>query len=244
MARFLRYVFVICFCICLPFLTALVFLRCSLTKQPAADKPPEIIKAASSQMAVPFISQNPDFPTGCEAVSAVMALRYYGECVTVDDFVDNFLSCSDAFYTMNGVSYGPDPHQFFIGDPRTKNSYGCYAPVIEQAINRYAGAPGRVRNTTGCSLEYLCETYIDNGHPVRIWGSMDMKATRPTRKWRLSTGEEFTWISGEHCLVLVGYDDSRFYFNDPLAGAAVGYDKKTVSLRYKELGEQSLSILD
>ena len=128
MARFLRYVFVICFCICLPFLTALVFLRCSLAKQPADDKPPELIKAASSQMTVPFIAQNPDFPTGCEAVSAVMALRYYGECVTVDDFVDNFLSCSDAFYTMNGVSYGPDPHQFFIGDPRTKTATAATLP--------------------------------------------------------------------------------------------------------------------
>jgi len=46
--------------------------------------------------------------------------------------------------------------------------------------------------------------------------------------WRLKeNGEVFTWISNEHCLLLVGYDEEKYYFNDPHNGnGVIGYPKK------------------
>ena len=32
-------------------------------------------------------------------------------------------------------------------------------------------------------------------------------------QWKLlDTGETFTWISNEHCMLLVGYDEDSYYF--------------------------------
>ena len=33
--------------------------------------------------------------------------------------------------------------------------------------------------------------------------------------WRLPNGEWFDWKLNEHCLLLVGYDDDHYWFNDP-----------------------------
>ena len=47
---------------------------------------------------VPVLSQWPDFPTGCESVSAVMLLSYHGYDVDVSTFVKNFLPKNNVFY--------------------------------------------------------------------------------------------------------------------------------------------------
>lgn len=192
---------------------------------------------------VPCLAQAPELPTGCEAVSAVMILQYYGEKITAADFVDGYLDCDTSFYTAaDGAWCGPDPNRVFVGDPRTPNGYGCYAPVIEKALVTYFGGSERVENTTGKSLSELCERYLDRGIPVLLWASMEMQETYPSQSWRLESGELFTWIAREHCLVLVGYDAERYFFNDPLAGTVVGYEKTLVEQRYRELGMQSLVI--
>ncbi|MBR5524375.1 MAG: C39 family peptidase [Clostridia bacterium] len=41
--------------------------------------------SGSHKINVPLIAQKPEFPTGCESVSAVMALRYFGETIRVTD---------------------------------------------------------------------------------------------------------------------------------------------------------------
>ena len=38
------------------------------------------------QLPVPFIGQGHSLPTGCESVSAAMALQYLGFSVTAEDF--------------------------------------------------------------------------------------------------------------------------------------------------------------
>ena len=60
-----------------------------------------------------------------------------------------------------------------------------------------------------------------------------------------NVGDKYTWIAGEHCLVLVGYDYYRYYFNDPYKDhGIIGYDRKVVEQRYKELGNMAVVILD
>lgn len=189
---------------------------------------------------VPYICQNPDYPTGCESVSVVMVLKYWGYDISVDDFIDNYLPQQGCYY-VDGILHGGNPYKEFVGDPRTVSGFGCYAPVIEKALWEIMYDKETVL-TTGSKLEDLCHKYIDMDIPVLIWASMDMEATREGRSWMLDSGEEFTWIAGEHCLVLVGYDDKYYYFNDPIAGENTAYRRNIVEERYKELGEQSLVI--
>ena len=52
--------------------------------------------------------------------------------------------------------------------------------------------------------------------------------------WKLlDSGEEFTWISNEHCMLLVGYDEEGYYFNDPYENnGVIRYDKAVVEDRH------------
>lgn len=192
---------------------------------------------------VPPMSQYPAFPTGCESVTAVMALQYAGISVSVDDFVDNYLEYDPYFYRKNGRLYGPDPYKVFAGDPRSEYSYGCMAPVIEEALLRCVGEKRVVKNTTGEGLSALCRQYIDHDTPVILWATMEMRSVSSGNTWFLPDGREFVWPAGEHCLLLVGYNKQKYVFNDPRYGTTVAYDKELVEVAYDSLGKQSLVVL-
>ncbi len=187
----------------------------------------------------PNINQNPEYPTGCESVATVMALKYAGHNVTVGKFIDSYLTKSSSFYMQDGKKIGPDPYKAFIGNPRSNASYGCMAPVIETACQK-AGA--KVENTTGMPLSDLCANYIDKKSPVIIWATIDMEEKTSGSVWYLEDGSKFVWPKHEHCLLLVGYDDDYYYINDPMKGATVKYKKTVVEQRYGELGMQSLVV--
>ncbi len=185
---------------------------------------------------VPFIDQNDTYPTGCESVSATMALQYLGLNITVDDFIDK-LPMADI--PANGE--GASPWEYFIGDPYSKTGYGCYAPVIESTVNYFlSGASYTAEDIYGTSLETLCADYIQNDIPVIIWATIDMKEIVQGPSWELENGDEFTWLQPEHSLLLVGFDENYYYFNDPLNGAQVGYEKSAVETAYTAMGQQAV----
>ncbi len=192
---------------------------------------------------VPLIPQNPAYPTGCESVSAVMALQYAGESITVDEFIDNCLVTDSQFKKEGGRYYGPDPYEVFVGDPRTESSYGCMSPVIERAINTHFGNDTRTVNTGGKSLEMLCEQYVAQGIPVLTWVTIAMREVTYRSSWYTPDGQLFSWPGNEHCMVLVGYDAEKYYFNDPYLGLRVAYDRTLAETRYYALGCQSLVVL-
>lgn len=196
-------------------------------------------------ISVPYISQAGEYPTGCEVVSTSMLLKYYGYNISVDEFIDNYLE-SSFLEEVNGELYGPNPNEAFVGDPRSVYSYGCYAPVIVNSLNKILGKEHWVKNTTGNNFNELVENYIDNEIPVLVWTSLNLLPTESGTEWYLrESGEKFQWISNEHCMVFVGYDKDKYYFNDPYEGnMVVGYDKNLVEKRFKELGDQSIVILN
>lgn len=196
---------------------------------------------------VPYIDQSIRYPTGCESVSAVMLLRFLGYPVTVDSFIDEALD-TENFEMRDGELYGPDPMKSFCGSPYDADSFGCYAPVICRALDRvfqklssYETAPERKTpeyeavNETGTPIRKLLETYIDNGMPVIFWACIDMREPVMGPEWRLTdTGETFMWISNEHCMLLVGYDETGYYFNDPYENhGVVRYPKELTELRHE-----------
>ncbi len=190
---------------------------------------------------VPKICQYPLLPTGCESVAAAMVLQYYGEDVKAEVFASEWLKKDSNFYNENGVLYGPDPYEVFVGDPFSRNSYGCFAQVIAEAINQNSDLC-KAETIYDISLQELCDTYLSHGQPVLIWATMGMKEASDGNSWTLPDGNSYTWIAGEHCLVLTGYDSRHYYLNDPMSGATVGYSKEIVEKRYESLGKQAVII--
>ena len=72
-----------------------------------------------------------------------------------------------------------------------------------------------VVDETGKTAAQLCE-YIDAGMPVVFWATLDFTPVPEERDhWLLADGTDFAWKCHEHCLLLVGYDDEHYWFNDP-----------------------------
>ncbi|MEE1329632.1 MAG: C39 family peptidase [Acutalibacteraceae bacterium] len=63
----------------------------------------------SKLLSVQHISQRDNWPTGCESVSAVMALNYAGIDISVDDFINNYLEKTTAPFNPN-LSFGGSPY--------------------------------------------------------------------------------------------------------------------------------------
>lgn len=192
---------------------------------------------------VPYINQGDDYPTGCEVVSATMVLNYYGYDINVEKYIENYLDMS-TIESKEGVLVAEDPNNYFIGDPRSSYSYGCFAPVIAKSMNKILDGGKKAKNITGSSLGDIIENYVSKGIPVLIWATIEMQETGQGTDWILkSNGLRYHWIGGEHCLVLVGYDETSYYFNDPYNNnGLVAYNKEVVEKRYEELDKQAVVI--
>lgn len=196
---------------------------------------------------VPFISQVEDFPTGCESVSAVMALQYFGVDVSVDDFIDGYLPLGKApYWSEDGVYTGCDPRLAFPGDPRSEGGWGCCAPVIEDALNRLLADKPKAglaaKDLTGKELSALCG-YVDEGTPVLVWATIGMEKPSVSDVFLIEGTEEFySWMYPMHCLVLTGYDKENYYFNDPMEQKNTAYPKAAVERAYEGLGKQALIV--
>ena len=205
------------------------------------EKPLEVPSDAENIIEVPRLCQHPKLPSGCEATSAVMVLQYYGEKIKPEKFIEKWLGYNDDFYEEKGKFYGPDPNEIFAGDPFTEYAFGCYAPAIVRAVNEHSKVCV-AEEIRGVSLEVLCERYVANDQPILIWATMDMQDPAEGRTWYFEDGTEFTWIAREHCMVLIGYDEDYYFFNDPESGNALAYHKAVVEEKYKELGSQAVLI--
>lgn len=198
----------------------------------------------------PFLDQREEYPTGCESVSAVMALQYFGVEVGVEEFIDGYLPLGSAPYEdLSGRLVGCDPREAFPGDPRTEGGWGCYAPVIEKALNdllsnRSDTSRLTVENATGKTLPELCTEYVAKGIPVILWATMGMDPPEEYLSFFIEdTGEEFRWIYPMHCLLLIGWDEDGYFFNDPAAGKNQFYSREAAGRAYDGLGRQALALV-
>lgn len=183
---------------------------------------------------VPYIDQSMKYPTGCESVSTVMLLQYLGYDISVDEFIADYLEMKD-FEEREGQLFGADPNLYFCGSPYDKDSFGCYAPVICKALEKAVGDKYDIINETDTPTEELIKKYIDADIPVIFWACINMREPIVGPEWRLlDSGEIFTWISNEHCMLLVGYDEKGYYFNDPHENRGlIHYDKELVENRHR-----------
>jgi len=184
------------------------------------------------------VLQNPELPTGCEATSLTMVLNSLGYKVNKIDIAEKYLPRG---------SVNCDPYNVFCGNPRSKNAYGCFAPVIVKAANKCLESQNsnyRAVDISGSSPETLYG-YIKEGVPVLVWVTINMANTYISDRWIAEdTGREIQWPANEHCVVLMGYDSSRktVVLNDPLKGE-VRYNTRLFESRYNSMNKNAVVIV-
>lgn len=193
---------------------------------------------------VPYLNQiSLGYPTGCEAVSAAMLLKYKGYNVSAQNIIDNTRNGSKKYKAENGLWYGANPFEEFVGHPSrglSKGSYGVFAKPITEAMQVYAGS--RVKNISGVSENELFNQ-VSKGNPVVVWcvkngGNLTQGVT-----WNYEDGSGiFQELVGEHCAVLIGYDENYVYLNDPSAGKNVKQSRSKFISNWKTLFSQAIIV--
>lgn len=140
------------------------------------------------------------------------------------------------------VTYGGNPFEVFVGHPTKKlgeGSYGCFAAPIVTALNK-SGVP--CTNISNCSQDTLLN-YIRQGKPVIVWCVKNAGDLIIQETWQYPDGSgSFTKLKGEHCAVLIGYDDEYVYLNDPSAGKNVKQPKSKFFSNWNQLYCQAIII--
>ena len=199
--------------------------------------------SSPSEASIPITGLSQEgIPTGCESVSTVCVLQYYGIDISIDKFIDTFLPC-DTFYWQDGNLCGPNPHEFFVGNPYKISSLGCYPDVIIKALNKmknkaYPGIENLYfKKIENQNLDTLVTDCISQQIPLILWATMDMKESYDGMRYYLEDGTLYTWKAQEHCVVVCGYNEETYSIMDPLAdGEIVTYPKELVNKRYIEMG--------
>ena len=171
-------------------------------------------------VSAPYIDQTERWVNGCESISSVMLLQAVGIDIDPDTFIARDLPHAP-YWEQDGRLYGPDPWQVYPGDPHDHTGYGCYSPCIVKALNSASGARGRSRPVRGRGRERQ-----DGGPAVQLTSTPGCRwcsgprwtsslCPRKRDHWLLADGTDFAWKCNEHCLLLVGYDEENYWFNDP-----------------------------
>lgn len=182
------------------------------------------------------LGQHPTLPTGCEITALTTVLNYYGYNVSKETMSDKYLE--------KGPAWNTDFREKFAGEPRSEYSYGCYAPVIVKAANKYLTEQGsklRAKELKGVEFDALFE-YTERGIPVLVWTTIDLWKGYYTATWTCTNGKTVTWYANEHCMVLLGHDATKVYVADPTHGDIRSYDRELFKTRYKELFSQAVVI--
>ena len=181
-------------------------------------------------------NQFPNYPTGCESVALYILLKYNGVNVNVDDIVNN-LKKGELPYEIGGKIYGGNPEVEFVGDPKTRYSYGVYNEPLAEVANMYKK---NVISKKGLEFEDMLKI-VEEKRPVLVWTTINLSKPYISQTWIYKkTGETIKWISGEHAVVVIGYNNNEVIVSDPYTGMIRYFDKNLFKERYNYLGKRAI----
>ncbi len=197
-------------------------------------------------MSIPYVSQLPKYPTGCEAASCCMLLKYYKFNVTIDEMVEAIPRKN--LYRKNGKTYGPDINEMFVGDPRcyyTSDTpgYGVFSPAVTKSLQKVIDQKGggyKAVKISGCTFQELLG-HISNGQPAIVWATYKMKTPTEKNAWYIEgTDKYFSYPRGTHVMILSGFSDSEVVTVDPYDNGVLNFSKSTFEDRWNLLGKQAI----
>jgi len=207
--------------------------------RPAAE--PEKKRIPRSRMLdVPLIRQNPELKYGCEITSLTMLLNYAGYKVDKLTLARQVAKDGEPLVERSGdIRQWGDPNQGFVGDMTGKRKgFAVYHKPLERLLRRYLGE--RTVNLTGQSFERVLQS-VGEGKPVVVWTTGDFALPTEWESW-YKDGKKIVAPFDEHAVVLVGYDQTHVYVNDPLSGRKnLRVARSALQKSWEALGKQALT---
>ena len=194
-----------------------------------------------------------ELDAGCETDACTMLMNILGFDLDEITFADNYLDCHPVFQDpATGYMEGPDMYSAFAGTARA--GWGVYAPSMAKSMNKYLADEKsnlKAYDYENIPLDTLCDDYILNNVPVMVWATTAMLEPTVRDTWKVNyvdenaktkIGDDFSWYEHEHCLVLVGYSETEYYFCDSGPGEVSHFEKALCQKRYEQLGSQCIVV--
>lgn len=184
------------------------------------------------------VMQEPLLPTGCEVTALAQTLNYCGFNIDNAALSDYFLPQDfDGWFTMD---------EYYLGDPRTENGFGCNAPVLIRTASDYFDylkSDWYPADLSGTPFENLLYQ-IEQGRPVIVWVTMQLREAESVYQFDLGCGEEFWFNDYHHCITICGYDLDKgiVWTADPLEGS-ISYPIERFETVYDIMGKQAIVLV-
>ena len=194
---------------------------------------------------VPVVLQAPALPNGCEITALTELIRFHGFSVSHTTMSAKYLPRAKLTWS-GGKMYGPDPYDYFVGNPEDDTGWYCLEGAIMTAANRYLSEQGsslRAKSVSGADLEELKE-YLRQGIPVMVWMTPGLREFGYSSvRWTLPDGSTYKPYIGTHALVLTSINEEKGIatFSDPARGKTT--QQLSFFLRiYRAMGRRAVII--
>lgn len=190
---------------------------------------------------VPIIEQLPELINGCEVTSLAMVINYFGGDVDKNTLSQEVKKDKTPMVKNSSgeiIKWG-DPDYGFVGDIEGDDGYGyaIYPKALMPLANKYLN--NKAVDLTGETTDTLIK-YLSQKKPILVWITSDFSVPEDFITWT-KNGKKIKATFSEHCVVLTGYDDKNFYYNDPLTGVKnTAVDKKTFEEVWGAMGKMAL----
>lgn len=192
-------------------------------------------------MDVPLINQMPEFINGCEVTSLTMLLNYNNIKISKTALAkeikrDTTPMVKDS--SGNIIKWG-DPNDGFVGDLEGDNGsgYSIYPKALLPLANKYLN--NNAIDLTGETTKNLIKS-LSEKKPILVWITTDFAVPKEFMTWT-KNNKKIKATFDEHCIILTGYDEDNFYYNDPLnLGKNKAIDKETFEKVWDAMGRLAL----
>ena len=177
---------------------------------------------------VPYISQYPDLPLGCEATSLTELLRYKGISVTKNKIAKEIPK-----------SPNKNPNLGFVGSQYTRQEgifQTIYPKALEKTAKKYRPNSADI---TGASVEDL-EKELIKGNPSVVWITAKCKEAK-MGYWYKGTSDQIWVAKNLHVSTLTGFDKNYYYLTDPALGK-YKISKSQFKHVYNTIGKKALVV--
>ena len=189
----------------------------------------------------PLVLQNPELPSGCELTSLTMLLQFYGINKGKMELLPEMKTDDTPIRWKNGkIEYWGNPNLGYVGDITGKQKgFGIYHKALFDLLAKYVPTAVDLTRSPFSKLEEK----ISEGIPVVVWTTIPFTVPREDQWviWDSPLGPIRTTFL-EHSVLLVGYDETHVYVNDPLSGKKKYKIEKTQFINtWEAMGRQALT---
>jgi uncharacterized protein YvpB len=197
-------------------------------------------------LSAPEIRQLPELPNGCEVTSLAMLLAAVHRPVPklelarrlpTDPTPPTFSGDGSGFYS---VARWGDPNRGFVGSVYGDGiGYAIYHGPLTRFLAQLM--PGRAVDLTGHSFDDVL-THVAHGVPVVMWVTTTFAPTDDWVTWQ-AHGSRVRGTTFEHAVLLVGYDKTSVYVNNPLNGEREQRVSRALfEAAWRQLGQQAVTV--